>query len=335
MTTHGMDADAPVIACHGLRRTYGSGARAFEAVRGVDITVQRGELFALLGTNGAGKTSTLEVLEGMAAPTAGSVAVFGHDPVRDRQRVRARTGILLQETGLTAELTVAEIAVAWHRTLARSIGASAALAAVGLTDRSDVLVPALSGGERRRLDLAMTVMSIPELVFLDEPTAGLDPESRHAVWRLVTAMLDAGSTVVLTTHYLEEAEHLAQRLAIMHQGRIVREGTVAQIVADEPSSITVTSTDASRSLPLAQLPGLLSAPRDDGRTIVMDTADLQETMLALLLAAQARSIDLEGLEGRSATLERAFLAVAASGDTAAAPEPSDSASATSKGAFVR
>ena len=204
--------DTGVITVRDLRRRYGgTGGRGFEAVRGVTFSVRRGELFALLGTNGAGKTSTMEVLEGLAPPTRGTVRVLGCDPCRDRARVRRRMGIVLQEGGFPPDLTVAETGRMWAGTLSAPRPVPEALDLVGLGHRAGVAVRSLSGGERRRLDLAMAILGRPEVLFLDEPTTGLDPESRRRTWRLIRELLGAGTTVVLTTHYLEEAEELADR----------------------------------------------------------------------------------------------------------------------------
>ncbi|MGC3954438.1 MAG: ABC transporter ATP-binding protein [Propionicimonas sp.] len=188
---------ADVLTLSGVRRRYPTryrwnvltGRRVpvewFEAVRGVDLTVGRGELFALLGTNGAGKTSTVELVEGLAAPSGGSIRVFGHDPVAERRLVRHRTGVVLQSSGFPPSLTVAELARTWHATLTRPLPWADLVDAVALTARAEVEIAKLSGGERRRLDIALALMGDPELLILDEPTTGLDPESRRAIWELV------------------------------------------------------------------------------------------------------------------------------------------------------
>src|ERR1035437_2073741 len=199
----GMD-DNGVITVRDLRRRYGgTGGRGFDAVRGVTFSVRRGELFALLGTNGAGKTSVMEVLEGLAPPAQGAVRVLGCDPCRERALVRRRMGIMLQEGGFPPDLTVAETGRMWAGTLSAPRPVAEALGLVSLGHRAGVAVRSLSGGERRRLDLAMAILGRPEVLFLDEPTTGLDPESRHRTWLLIRELLAAGTTVVLTTHYLE------------------------------------------------------------------------------------------------------------------------------------
>ena len=305
----GMD-DTGVITVRDLRRRYGSkGGHGFDAVRGVSFSVRRGELFALLGTNGAGKTSTVEVLEGLVPPAQGSVRVLGRDPFRERALVRRRMGIMLQEGGFPPDLTVAETGRMWAGTLSAPRPVAEALELVSLGDRSGVAVRSLSGGERRRLDLAMAILGRPEVLFLDEPTTGLDPQSRRRTWLLIRELLAAGTTVVLTTHYLEEAEELADRLAIMHQGRIVRAGTPAQVAASQPARISFQLPAGSRE-PVPELAGTRVSVT--GRSVLLQTQDLQLTLTALLGWANSRDLVLGALDARSTSLEEAFHAVASS-----------------------
>lgn len=303
------------ISVRGLVRTYGRGKQTFDAVRGIDLDVQPGNLFALLGTNGAGKTSTLEVLEGLAPATKGTVSVFGHDPYTERQAVRHRTGAMLQEAGFPDELTVGEMTRMWASTLTSPRPVVEALTDVDLTHRAGVHISALSGGEKRRLDLALATMGRPELLFLDEPTTGLDPESRHRSWDLVRSLLNDGTTVVLTTHYLEEAEELADEIAIMHRGVIAARGTLDQIVATEPASISFRATAPDDSAlidnaTLTALPALAAAPRTERGRVELTSTDLQRTLYALLGIAHERGVHLEGLDARSASLEQVFLRIA-------------------------
>ncbi|MDQ1669444.1 MAG: type transport system ATP-binding protein [Actinomycetota bacterium] len=312
--------ETSIISVEDLRRRYGKvGAGGFDAVRGVSFSVRRGELFAVLGTNGAGKTSTLDVLEGLALPTSGAVRVLGHDPYHSRRLVRPRVGIMLQDGGLPPDLTVNETARMWAGTLTSARPVEEALDLVDLRHRAKVTVNQLSGGERRRLDLAMAVIGRPEILFLDEPTAGLDPESRQRTWRLVRDLLGSGTTVVLTTHYLQEAEELADRLAILHQGRIVRAGTPAEVTASQPAQVSFTLT-ADPPDPVPDLPGALGVDRafgPGGSKMIVRTRDLQRTLGALLAWAGSRGLVLADLNARSASLEEAFLAVAdAAGDRA-------------------
>ncbi|MGW3203632.1 ABC transporter ATP-binding protein [Streptomyces sp. NPDC001135] len=343
------DEHEHVIEVTDLRRVYGGG---FEAVRGISFSVARGEIFALLGTNGAGKTSTVELLEGLAAPAGGRVRVLGHDPYRERTAVRPRTGVMLQEGGFPAELTVAETArmwagctsgarpaasgpkgragvggasarkperlgtvaaptpagAPWRRTSRRT---AEVLELVGLAGKHGVRVKQLSGGERRRLDLALALLGDPEVLFLDEPTTGLDAEGRRDTWQLVRGLRDAGTTVLLTTHYLEEAEGLADRLAILHEGRIAASGTPAEVTAGRPSRMTFELPDGYF---LGDLPPLADLGvcdhESDGRVVRLRTTQLQRTATGVLAWAERTGVELRALDMRSASLEEAFLGIA-------------------------
>ncbi|MFJ4770526.1 ABC transporter ATP-binding protein [Streptomyces uncialis] len=310
-----------VIDVTDLRRVYGGGpsgrdksgqkTQSFEAVRGVTFSVGRGELFALLGTNGAGKTSTLELLEGLAPPASGQVSVLGHDPYRDRAAIRPRIGVMLQEGGFPSELTVRETLRMWAGCTSGARPVGEALDIVGLTRRGGVRVKQLSGGERRRLDLALALLGRPEVLFLDEPTTGLDAEGRRGTWDLVRELRDSGTTVLLTTHYLEEAEDLADRLAILHEGRIAAGGTVEDVVASQPSLISFQLPDGyfvGDLPPLAQLGVTGHETRD--RTVKLRTHELQRAATGLLLWAERERLELRGLDVRSASLEEAFLRIA-------------------------
>ncbi|MGA5410852.1 ABC transporter ATP-binding protein [Streptomyces lavendulocolor] len=292
-----------VIEAEDVRRSYAGG---FEAVTGVTFSVSRGEVFALLGTNGAGKTSTVELLEGLARPSGGTVRVLGHDPYTERAAVRPRIGMMLQEGGFPADLTVAETVRMWAGCTTGARPAGEALEAVGLGGRSTVHVKQLSGGEKRRLDLALALLGRPEVLFLDEPSTGLDAEGRRDTWELVRGLRDAGTTVLLTTHYLEEAEALADRLAIMHRGRIVTAGTPAEVTAARPSRIRFVLPEG---VPAARLPLSLRAAAT-GRHVEIRTHTLQDALADLLLWAREQDVRLEGLDARSASLEEAFLEIA-------------------------
>ncbi|WP_406300685.1 ABC transporter ATP-binding protein (plasmid) [Embleya sp. NBC_00888] len=290
-----------VIEARELHCSYGD----FEAVSGIDLDVRRGELYALLGTNGAGKTTTLETLEGHRRPTSGSVRVLGGDP--RSTAVRLRTGMMLQESGFAAELTVAETLRLWARVARRADDDDTLIERLDLTRRRDVRVGRLSGGEKRRLDLAMAVYGRPELLFLDEPTAGLDPQSRDLLWDLVRELLDDGATVVLTTHYLEEAGTIADRIAIMREGRIAVEGTLADLLAPYPARITL---DLSDGISATDLPLAADVASSRGQRITIATDDLQRDMARLLTWADERRLHLRGLVTHPPTLDDVFRAVA-------------------------
>ncbi|MGA4840958.1 ABC transporter ATP-binding protein [Streptomyces sp. G45] len=315
-----------VIDVTDLRRTYAGG---FEAVRGISFTVPRGELFALLGTNGAGKTSTVELLEGLAAPAGGRVRVLGHDPYTERTTVRPRIGVMLQEGGFPSELTVSETVRMWAGCTSGARPVGEALDAVGLGKRGGVRVKQLSGGEKRRLDLAMALIGDPEVLFLDEPTTGLDAEGRRETWDLVRTLREQGTTVLLTTHYLEEAEQLADRLAILHEGRIATTGRVADVVATQPSHISFELPDGYHVGDLPPLPELgVTGHELRGRTLRLRTGELQRAATALLVWAERSRVELRGLDVRAASLEEAFLRIAREANGADGTDGADGADMT-------
>lgn len=293
-----------VIVADNVTRAYGK----FTAVDGVSFHVAQGELVALLGSNGAGKTSLLEVLQGSTHSNGGRVQVFGLDPIVDRAAVRQRSGIMLQEAGFAKDLTVRETLVMWAGTLTSPRPVEESLAMCSLENRANIRVGSLSGGERRRLDLAMATLGRPELLFMDEPTTGLDPAVRQHTWELVRRMLNEGSTVLLTTHYMEEAEELADRILIMDKGRILTEGSVADIVSRHPCEITFTDIEVS-DVEFERLSHVVCpVSHDRGITRVLST-DLHATLRELLALADSRNIHLDGLNARAASLESAFLRI--------------------------
>ena len=221
MASEAAGAAEAAIVVSGLRKSYGS----LEAVRGIDFTVERGEVLALLGPNGAGKTTTVEILEGYRTRSGGEVRVLGHDPAHGETALKQRVGIVLQESGLPQYLTVREIVAmfAGYYPAPRDVGEVIAL--VGLEESAAVRVINLSGGQRRRLDLALALAGDPELLFLDEPTTGFDPSARRQAWETVRALTGLGKTILLTTHFMDEAEQLAHRVAILNHGEIVATGS--------------------------------------------------------------------------------------------------------------
>lgn len=292
----------PAIDVTDLVRTYGD----YTAVKGLNFHVQRGEVFGLLGTNGAGKTSTLEVIEGLSAPSSGTVRISGLDPVADRAILRPELGIMLQSGGLPSQLTVAETMDMWHGTCTYPRAIKDVLADVDLLHRENVKVGALSGGEQRRLDLACALLGDPSILFLDEPTTGLDPESRRHTWQLLLDLKQRGVTMMLTTHYLEEAEFLCDRIAIMNAGEIAVEGTLAELVAREKSIISFVLRGVQVELPVLGGAEIIR----DNHHVRIATTTLQQHTLEILTWAAETGIALEGFAAKPATLESVFMDIA-------------------------
>src|SRR5437660_8411367 len=213
------------ISVHDLRKSYG----AIEALRGVSFEVAQGEVFGLLGPNGAGKTTTVEILEGYRTRDAGDVRVLGHDPQRPGPEFRQRIGVVLQQSELWPTLTVREAHRVFAGYYARPRDVDEVIALVGLEEKRDARIKTLSGGQKRRLDLGVALMGDPDLVFLDEPTTGFDPAARRTAWEMIRSLRALGKTVLLTTHYLDEAEQLADRVAVLREGKIIRIGTPREL----------------------------------------------------------------------------------------------------------
>jgi ABC-2 type transport system ATP-binding protein len=226
---------APAIEVRGLRKRYGE----HEAVGGIDFTVGRGEVFGLLGPNGAGKTTTVEILEGYRERSGGDVSVLGHDPARRDLELRRRVGIVLQSSGMYRHITVREALDHWAHLYPSPRDVDEVIDVAGLRESEDVRTRRLSGGQLRRLDLALALVGDPELIFLDEPTTGFDPAARRAAWDTVRSLQGLGKTVLLTTHYLEEAQALADRVAIIKGGRILAEGAPGELGAGDSSRYRV------------------------------------------------------------------------------------------------
>lgn len=301
-----------MIAVRDLHFRYGD----HHAVRGVSLEVQPGEVYALLGTNGAGKTTTLELIQGFRKPESGSISVLGVDPRANQGLVRRRTGAMLQEAGFFPELTVRSTVRLWSELSSRVDDVDSIIERVGLGHKRTTRVQSLSGGERRRLDLAVTIWGSPDLIILDEPTTGLDPASRRTLWTLVRQLRDQGTTVVLTTHQLEEAESLADRVAIMHQGKVAVSGTLDEVLATEPARVTFDVPVAAGTSWLAERPrGVAVRHREvrrphGARVEVQVSGAHPVSNLRWLLDAAARSrVDLERLRANPASLEEVFLRV--------------------------
>lgn len=300
-----------VVEVSGLHCTYGS----FVAVDDLSFHVRRGELYALLGTNGAGKTSALETIEGHKPPAGGTVRVLGGDPT-DRRAIRPRVGIMLQESGFAPDLTVAETLRLIGKLSGRADDADQVLERTGLARKRDVRVGQLSGGEKRRLDFATAVYGRPELIFLDEPTTALDPTARDALWDHVSELRAEGATIVLTTHYLEEAEQHADRIGLMHRGTLRHEGTLAELVAAFPAQIAFDSPLLTDDLPV-------TPHRIDGERVTVQTRDLQADLFRLLSWADASAVRLGNLQATSSSLGDVFRDLAA--DTTATSRDQENA----------
>jgi ABC-2 type transport system ATP-binding protein len=273
------------IQVRGLRKSYGQ----LTAVDGIDFEIEEGEVFGLLGPNGAGKTTTVEILEGYRRRDAGEVSVLGHDPEHPGREFRQRIGVVLQQAQLWQNVTVRETHSIFAGYYERPRDVDEVIALVGLTEKRDARVKTLSGGQKRRLDLGVALVGDPDLVFLDEPTTGFDPAARRAAWEMIRSLRSLGKTVLLTTHYLDEAEQLADRVAVLRNGRIVRVGTPREL------------TTSDREVEIRY--------RRNGEEVLLRTTEPTRVLHELTSAALASGEELEQLEVRRPTLEDVYLAL--------------------------
>ena len=299
---------ATAIHCRDLRKTYDG---KVEAVRGLSLDIATGECFGLLGPNGAGKTTTIEILEGLLPPTSGEVTILGHSWERNPREVREWLGISLQETRLSEKLSVRETLILFSSFYREPRPASEVLEELQLTEKADTWVGKLSGGQRQRLAVATALVGNPKILFLDEPTTGLDPQSRRQLWDIVRSFQSAGGTVLLTTHYMDEAERLCDRLAIIDHGQVIAEGTPADLIerlgGHHVVEFAVSGNSDGATLDIWRaLPGVESVRHDDG-FFSLNVRAPHLTIPALLEAVEHRGSQLLHLTTRQASLEDVFV----------------------------
>ena len=279
------------VSVRDLRKSYGE----LEAIRGISFEIERGEVFGLLGPNGAGKTTTVEILEGYRKRDAGEVEVLGVDPANAGGEWRERIGVVLQSSAMYETLSVVESLRLFAGYYQSPRPVDEVVELVGLKDKRDVLVRRLSGGQRRRLDLGLGLVGDPELIFLDEPTTGFDPHARRQAWETLRSLRELGKTILLTTHYLDEAEHLADRVAVLGQGKIVAVGPPSELIGDTPATEI--------------------RYRENGREVTLETDRPTEVLHELTSRALAENRELEGLVVTRPTLEDIYLQLTGEEDT--------------------
>jgi ABC-2 type transport system ATP-binding protein len=306
-----------VVEVTGLRKSYG----AVLAVDGIDLRIEEREVVALLGPNGAGKTTTVEILEGYRARDGGDVRVLGYDPASGGRSYRERIGIVLQEAGFEDQFSVRELLRLQAGCYPHPRSVDDAIDMVGLVDKADARVKTLSGGQRRRLDLALGIIGEPEVLFLDEPTTGFDPSARRRAWDLVDRLRDLGTTILLTTHYMDEAEHLADRVVVLAHGRVVADGTPQRLAADAGAE-TVISFRLPAGVEVDGLPRIGGAPTLAGSTVELRSTAPTADVNALTRWALDRGVELVDLRLARPGLEDVYLRLTDDADIdKAAPPP--------------
>ena len=306
------------IHCRDLVKTY-DGKPPVEAVRGIDLEVHEGECFGVLGPNGAGKTTTIEILEGLLPATSGEVTVLGRQWSQDGNQIRQNIGVSLQETQLSEKLSVSETLTLFRSFYNRGISPDEAMEMVSLTDKAQAWIKTLSGGQKQRLAVATALVGDPQLLFLDEPTTGLDPQSRRQLWDLISGCRDDGRTVMLTTHYMEEAERLCDRVAIVDRGKVIALGTPRELIAGLGSEHVIefellestesNESDAPHESLWSELPAVTQYHVEDGR-IVLSVTEPHIVLPALLERIGGQQRELASLTTRHASLEDVFVKLA-------------------------
>jgi ABC-2 type transport system ATP-binding protein len=297
---------AAAISVHGLRMRYGDR----DVLKGIDLEVHSGEVFGFLGPNGAGKTTTIEILEGYRKRSGGEVSVLGVDPARADRRWRERVGFVLQECELDPLLTVTEILRLFATFYRSPRPVAEVIERVGLSGHEKDRLGTLSGGQRRRADVAVALIGDPELIFLDEPTTGFDPSARREAWKTIAGLRELGKTIVLTTHYMDEAQHLSDRVAIIRDGTIIAQGTPGEL-GEHQGAAVISFERPGEVAPERIASEVRVEPTADGNRVSFEVEDPQPALLRLLTWANREGLALEGLEVRRPTLEDVFLELTA------------------------
>jgi ABC-2 type transport system ATP-binding protein len=302
--TRRADQAEAVIEVMGLRMSYDG----LEAVRGIDLRVRQGEIFTFLGPNGAGKTTTVEILEGHRKRTGGEVRVLGVDPEHADRNWRAQVGVVLQSSRIEQDLTVRECLELYAGYYPAPRSVSEVIKLVGLKSKVNARGKQLSGGQRRRMDVALALIGDPELVFMDEPTTGFDPSARRAAWEMIDGLRALGKTIFLTTHYMDEAEALADRIAVLRAGLIVAEGTPATLGGRDQAAYQISFTLPDRvTIDELPVPGALTHPHDDSRRVLVETGEVMATLHSLSGWAVDRNLEIADLQVHRPTLEDIYL----------------------------